>query len=344
MKLQLVSLALWASIAACLAPAANGTTACEQPGGIGGTGIRPDGGIGGTGLRADADLGLVGVVTGFGSLCVNGVEVQYDAATPVTVNGDASSASSIAVGQVVAVRAFGNPVQARARAIDILDAAVGPVTAIERPGSVLQVLGHRVRLEPSTQLGSGLTREALANARVGDNLRVSGLRSADNSIVATWVDRAPPNARQVVADPSAAALVAGRFIVQGYAGRMAFAADPQLAAQIAPDRLVRIYGRTDANGTRVVERAEFLSTPLNPRPEGSIGTSSERERREGEDRGKDSGSNRQGSADSRERPAEVERDNSGPGNRGERTGPDRPERVERGGPERPERVDRSGRH
>src|SRR2546422_4023925 len=49
--------------------------------GIGGTGIGKDGsgGIGGT--------GIVGVITGFASICVNGVEVHYDASPPVSADG-----------------------------------------------------------------------------------------------------------------------------------------------------------------------------------------------------------------------------------------------------------------
>jgi uncharacterized protein DUF5666 len=335
MTLRLISLAVWMSIAACPAPVANAATPCEQPGGIGGTGIIADGGIGGTGIQADTVLGLIGVVTGFASVCVNGVEVHYDAATLVTSNGaPSSSAGALAVGQVVAVRAVGNRVEARARAIDVLDAVLGPVTAIERPGSVLQVLGQRVRLQPSTLLGPGLTREALANVRAGDSLRVSGLRRVDNSIVATWIDRAARDAKQVVADPSAAAVGPGRFIVQGYAGRMAFAADPQLAAQLAPDRLVRIYGSTDANGVRVVERAELLSSPLNPKPERAIGREASDRREMEERRGRGPDSARGGDSDRAER---IDRSGS----------TDRLERPDRSGSdrvERPERGDRSGRH
>ena len=62
----------------------------RDPGGIGGTGAvaaRP--GLGGTGISEGGigGTGIVGVITGFASICVNGVEVQFDASTPVMDNG-----------------------------------------------------------------------------------------------------------------------------------------------------------------------------------------------------------------------------------------------------------------
>ncbi|UUZ77687.1 DUF5666 domain-containing protein [Polaromonas sp. P1(28)-13] len=75
---------------------------------LGGTGIS-EGGIGGT--------GIVGVITGFASICVNGVEVHFDAGTPVSDNGQPGSARQLAVGQVVAVRAAGAGAEVSARNI-----------------------------------------------------------------------------------------------------------------------------------------------------------------------------------------------------------------------------------
>src|SRR5262249_10194711 len=96
-----------AALACALAAAFTGTSAAVcDPGGIGGTGIDP-GGIGGTGQRAEVEVGVLGVVTGFASICVNGIEVHYDAMTPVALNGDLVSANALGVGQVVSVLAVG---------------------------------------------------------------------------------------------------------------------------------------------------------------------------------------------------------------------------------------------
>src|SRR3954464_9779013 len=176
--------------ALCVAFAGTSAAACSDPGGIGGTGVDP-GGIGGTGKRGEAEIGVLGVITGFGSLCVNGIEVHFDSGPPAAVNGDLSSAKALGIGQVVSVLAVGAGAQARAHWIDIVDAAVGPVTAVENAGA-LQVNKERVRIEPSTVLGPGLDRARLASAQVGEVLRVSGLRNAEGIIVATRGATAPP--------------------------------------------------------------------------------------------------------------------------------------------------------
>ena len=69
-------------------------------GGTGGTG-NPEGGIGGTGNVANdggiGGTGIIGIITGFASICVNGVEIHYDINTPVSVDGQLSIARDLAV-------------------------------------------------------------------------------------------------------------------------------------------------------------------------------------------------------------------------------------------------------
>ena len=60
----------------------HGLDGVDSPGGVGGTGAvagRP--GLGGTGISEGGigGTGIVGVITGFASICVNGVEVHFDA-------------------------------------------------------------------------------------------------------------------------------------------------------------------------------------------------------------------------------------------------------------------------
>lgn len=361
----------------CAAFAGTSAGACQDPGGIGGTGVLPGGtggtgvepggtggtgidpgGIGGTGQRAEAEVGVLGVITGFGSICVNGIEVHYDANTPVAFNGDLSSAKTLGIGQVVSVLAVGAGSQARAHWIDIVDAAVGPVTAVESPGALLQVNKQRVRIEPSTVLGPGLERARLASAQVGDILRVSGLRNAEGVIVATRVETAPPGTRALAAEPADPSL--GRFLVEGYVtdtqsrtvrvGPSRFSIAPELAPQLARGQLVRLEGRSEG-GNRIVERADFLSAPFDVRPQRTLRMEplaprpgdDRRGGGEGDRSGRDSG-DRSG----RDGGDGVDRSGRGDGvDRSGRGGGDRPERVERsgggGGGDRPERIDRSGR-
>jgi Domain of unknown function (DUF5666) len=314
----------FALLAALLLAAAGVRAACE-PGGMGGTGIRSDGGIGGTGIQAQGDLGLIGVITAFGSICVNGVEVHYEPSTPVTVDGAASSPSALALGQVVAVRVATDGAQARARDIQVLDAVIGRVDAFDPAANALQVAGQRVRLDSATVLAAAGAAGELA----GETVRVSGLWRADGSLAATRIDRAPADATARVGSRDWPDLGTRRLIVEGYVaelgadmlrvGGTVFSAPPRVLAGLERDRLVRLSGHVERDGSRIAERIDL-----------------ERLERSGPERG-----GREGERG--ERGERLERsDNRGPGR------PDRPDRIERPDRgeriERPERPDRSGPH
>jgi|GEM_PF-3016539 len=138
-------------------------------GGIGGTGIIPhseprdEGGIGGT--------GIVGVITGFGSILVNGVHVDYDPQMPLQ---DLSAntplaASDLQIGQVVEVLARKKGERYQALRLGRRHVLAGPVTAINPSQNTMSVMGQRVVLSDDTSLG------ALDAIRVGDRVAVSGL-------------------------------------------------------------------------------------------------------------------------------------------------------------------------
>lgn len=159
-----------------------GGTGTVAGGGTGGTGTVAGGGTGGTGAVASGGIGgtgIVGVITGFASVCVNGIEVHIDAQTQVTRNGAPAGLRELAVGHFVSIEAVPGGIGMRAARIAMLDAAVGPIT---RVGKNLEVLGQSVRISNET-LG------AAAGLKVGDRVRVSGPRAADNTVVATRIER-----------------------------------------------------------------------------------------------------------------------------------------------------------
>jgi hypothetical protein len=173
-----------------------GTGQQADKGGTGGTGTRADkGGVGGTGQQVDkggvGGTGIVGVITGFASICINGLEVKYDRGTPVSRNGSPAQADHLALGQVVSVEAVGAGGDLRARKISILDAVVGPVSRVQ--GQELEVLGQRVRVG-----GEGTVAGERAGLKVGQVVRVSGERTAEGVIAATRVEPAAEPRASVV--------------------------------------------------------------------------------------------------------------------------------------------------
>lgn len=146
-----------------------------------------EGGIGGTGVTAGrpglGGTGIVGVITGFASICVNGLEVKFDAATPVSDNGQPTSSRELAVGQVVAVRAAGVGSELTASNISVMHAAVGPVDALNPVTGEFRVLG---------QTAWASDPAALSNLQQGNWVRVSGHRLAQGDIVASRIESIAP--------------------------------------------------------------------------------------------------------------------------------------------------------
>lgn len=148
--------------------------------GVGGTGLAPAGEVqrsGPTGGR----LGVVGVITGFGSVCVDGLEIAYDPATSVTLDDVPATFGALRVGQVVALDASGGPAP-QASSVAVRHEVSGPVERLE-PGLAV-IAGQRVYLSDPVW---GV--EAL---RPGAWVAVSGLRDGLGVIHATRVDPRRP--------------------------------------------------------------------------------------------------------------------------------------------------------
>ncbi|MEJ2345652.1 MAG: DUF5666 domain-containing protein [Gammaproteobacteria bacterium] len=174
-------------------------------GGMGGTGAVAEQGIGGTGAPAEnggsgiGGTGIVGTVTGFGSICVNGVEIHYGRNTPLRANGRKGSVHDLAVGQVVSVNAAGTGDQVRARAIRVLNAVAGPIAHFDRKRRRLRILGQTVQLGPRTQF-AGQAKGPMGLAP-GAYVVVSGLRTDTGVIAATHILRTPPRAAVSIRGP-----------------------------------------------------------------------------------------------------------------------------------------------
>jgi hypothetical protein len=150
--------------------------------GSGGTGQvarREDGsGVGGTGETVEVE----GVVTGFASICVNGLELHYAANTPISIDGRNASSRELAVGQVVRAQAFGRGNQLQAQRVQIRHLLVAPLQS--RAPDQLQAMGQRIVLSPGTQLAPTL--------QPGTQVAVSGFVAGNGQIVATRIDTSAP--------------------------------------------------------------------------------------------------------------------------------------------------------
>jgi hypothetical protein len=184
--------------------------------GIGGTGaVGHDNGIGGTGQIASSELIYVtGTIHAFGSVCVNGIEIEYTADTPVSTDTNQKlAASSLQVGQVVDILAekrVGSKMP-KAKNIAVRFPLQGPVTKIGRDKRVINVMGKPVHLGP----------EAGKSIQLGDSVRVSGLQNTEGQIMATFIETMPKQTPARAAPSKIKVIPSGisNFSVQGYVQR-----------------------------------------------------------------------------------------------------------------------------
>jgi predicted regulator of Ras-like GTPase activity (Roadblock/LC7/MglB family) len=167
--------------------------------GIGGTGIQSAAvnpgsgdGIGGTGI---GNTGVRGTITGFGSILVNGLTLEFDHTTTVEIDGKPASLEALKIGQIVQGVAQTKSGKLNLATIEIQHAVTGPISAINHAQETLTVLGQKVRLNLG---GDKNAIKAFTTLKAGDMINVSGLRQTDGTIIATRVDQKSDEDRSLV--------------------------------------------------------------------------------------------------------------------------------------------------
>ena len=149
--------------------------------GMGGTGISTGNTL--TTERGVGGTGILGVITGFSSICVDGLEVAYDAATPVFIEGNPADANALRAGQVVSIEAAGR-VTPQARKISVIYQVSGPIDSLTAPGR-MQVAGQTVVVTSAVS-------PQVSFLRAGEWVNISGLQSPSGEIAASRIDRRDP--------------------------------------------------------------------------------------------------------------------------------------------------------
>lgn len=205
-----------------------------------------DRGIGGTGAPARARIaergiggtGIIGIVTGFASICIDGLEVPYGRAVHVEEDGKRVPATALRAGQVVAIEADGLPQAAYARRIAVMHEVAGRIENVQPGSGLLTIGGQSVFLPPDTW---GADRFIL-----GDWVAVSGLRRPDGVIVASRLDASPPHRL----------LVRGPLIRDGGAARIGnLILPPDIVVRTEPGQVVTVQGAYAGNKSSVTRLA-----------------------------------------------------------------------------------------
>lgn len=175
---RIIFILLVATLAACTSTQSNMTVAGDdedRDSGLGGTGmLATTGGGAGSGLGG---TGVLGKITGFGSIFVNGIEIEYDDKTAFTVDGETSKLQQLEIGDVVEVLTTDDNKYTQAKIINLRHEVVGKVEAVDPQTFSFTVQGQSVIQ----------AIHEVAPPEVGATVAVSGFRIDGQTILATRV-------------------------------------------------------------------------------------------------------------------------------------------------------------
>lgn len=202
---------------------------------------------------------VVGTITGFGSVIVNGVKFD-DSAAAVTMDGAVASRDRLRVGMVVQVQgrihADGTGL---AQSIRYEDCAEGPITAMNRVQNTLTVMGQTVQVDDDTEF-DGVTLRDMNSFAIGDVIEVSCLPDpANNRWRATRLERKGTFANgvtevEVKGAVSNLDLAAGTCTVGGLTVHFGGIPAADRPAGLANGMNVEAAGRNFANGILTADR------------------------------------------------------------------------------------------
>jgi len=133
-----------------------------------------------------------GVITGFGSVFVNGVEYETDNAT-ITIDGQPGSEDDLAIGMVVTLSGSVNDdgASGMALSIDYDDEVEGTISAINLSGGIgsIEVLGQVINIDADTSFESDDASIATLDLlQIGNVVEVSGYSTGTGDIFATRIE------------------------------------------------------------------------------------------------------------------------------------------------------------
>lgn len=128
-----------------------------------------------------------GVITGFGSVFINGVEYETDSATITTDDSAGASETDLQVGMVVSLSGEVNEdgTTGNANAIHYDEQLKGPMDSIDLFANTITILGQTILFDDLTSLENFV----LADLNPGDILEISGYFNADGSLYATRIEK-----------------------------------------------------------------------------------------------------------------------------------------------------------
>lgn len=132
----------------------------------------------------------VGVITGFGSVYLNGVRYDTSGAS-VLMDDQAAAEAALKVGQYVELKGHSHGAEHHADVIRYHNVVEGPITSIDVDASSFVAMGQTVLVTSATSVGDDITPSSIEGLAVADVVEVSGAVTTAGVIEATRVDIKP---------------------------------------------------------------------------------------------------------------------------------------------------------
>ncbi|MES1930671.1 hypothetical protein SADO_15514 [Salinisphaera dokdonensis CL-ES53] len=195
-----------------------------------------------------------GIVSGFGSVYVDGIEFETQGAE-ILFNGEASPESRLRVGDVVTVTGVvQDDGTARARRIVFNRTLEGPIEQITMENGIgtLTALGQTVNFDADT----AFVNTPVEDLAAGDLIAISGFVGTDGAVDASSIEQGPvfqPNTTRLDAEGTARSVTPSSFMVEGLTVNYGSAIVDESAGTLEDGAFVEVFGVRDAdNGAPLV--------------------------------------------------------------------------------------------
>ena len=215
-------------------------------------------GCGGGGTSQDSSNTSVsrGIITGFGSMYVNGVKFETDDSDFVVDDDENSDQSDLRVGMIVTVHGHinSNGSSGIATRVAYENELKGPISSItvdpaDATIKTLTILGHQVLVNADTTFDNdgGLTFDNMAN---NDVVEISGF-TTDSGFTATHIEKQADDSK-IEIKGSIQNLTAIGFDINGFDISYNFSTELEDNITLSEGLFVEVKGRLDSAGTTLI--------------------------------------------------------------------------------------------
>lgn len=192
------------------------------------------------------EVTVVGPISDFGSLIVNGVRYNTDNAE-ITLNGESAAQDDLDIGQIIRLEGTINSdgETGIATRVDYFSSLIGPVESIDLNNGTIEVLGFTVQLA-NEGVGASIGGSSLSTLSLGDVVEISGTNATDIVIDATFIEPVEKVTELIITGSVRSLNTAEQFFTLGSL-TIDYSVADIIDGELSNNKLIQATGRLDAN-------------------------------------------------------------------------------------------------